>query len=301
MSNETKKTSLGFVGLGVMGKHMAANLTHKTGIPVQVYDLNATAIASLEEQGAIASKSLSELGQGCDVVFLSLPNAQAVQDVCLGADGLCSGSKSPKIIVDMGTTDVAITLDMGAKLAEKGIVFVDAPVARMPEAARDGTLLIMVGGDTAVYTELFPLFETMGSDVLHCGALSSGQTVKIINNFVLIANVRTLAEAMLIGEQSGVSADLLFNALLLGSASSKALEVAGTRSLVPREFPTGRFSAAYALKDITLAKQLAQTGGVNAQILDTAMASLQDVVQHGEKDKYYAIMLQEVERASGLD
>lgn len=300
MNSEEKMSSLGFVGLGVMGQHMATNLVRKADLPVYVYDLNTEAIASVVAQGASACNSLNDLGRTCDVVFLSLPNSRAVEEVCLGDDGICSGSCPPKIVVDMGTTDVAMTLNIGARLWEKGVVYVDAPVARMPEAARDGTLLILVGSKTPVFEELFPLFGIMGSDVLHCGDLGAGQTVKIINNFVLIANVRALTEASLMGERAGVPVDLLFKAMHLGSATSKALEVAGMRGLVPREFPLGRFSAAYALKDMTLAKQLAQAGGISADILDITMASLQDAVQHGDADKYYPVMLRAVERASGL-
>lgn len=295
MNTRQAVSTLGFVGLGVMGRHMCRNLIEKSQPDVYLFDKSQTAVDALVQHGGIACGSLSELGEAAEIVFLSLPNTQAVEEVCLGESGLCSGKTPPKIIVDMGTSDVETTRRIGQRLEERNIRFIDAPVARMPEAAHDGTLLIMVGADQDAFSCLHPYLRTMGTDIVRCGELGAGQTVKIINNFVLVANVNTLAEALLIGEKSGIAGDILFNTLLLGSGSSEALKVAGIRGLVPRSFPAGRFSAIYALKDLNLAHQLADSAGVQAEVLDNAKKRLQRAIDRGNGDQYYPVMIEEIQ------
>lgn len=295
MSKEVEK--VGFIGLGVMGLPMATNLLKKGQVDLFVFDVNAEAVEQMQELGAKGCNSPAALAALADVVFLSLPNEEVVRDVCFGSEGLCHGAGRVKVVVDLSTTDVETTKEISARFEKIGISFVDAPVARMPEAAISGTLLIMVGGTTGIFDYLSPLLQTMGSDVVHCGPLGSGQVVKIINNFVLISNVRTLAEAMLIGEGQGIEAQTLFATLGLGSAYSKALEVAGLEFMARRFFPQGRFSACYALKDIGLAKRLAKAASVQTKVLDVVIKTLeQSALEHG--DEYYAVMLKDVESKS---
>jgi len=285
---------VGFIGLGVMGEHMCRNLSRKSSRPVHAYDLQPAALQRLRDDGALARDSIRDVAAHADVVFLSLPSVQHVEDVCLGAEGLLSGDRKPSMIVDTGTSDVERTRALAAKLAEQGVRFVDAPVARMPEAARDGTLLIMVGGGQEDFDALKPLLDCMGSDVVLCGGTGCGQIVKIANNMVLMMNVAVLSEALLIGERAGVDGKQLLDVLATGSAASQALNVAGIRALAPRQFPQGRFSAAYALKDVQLASTLADAAGVDASILARTRDLLQDAVANGDGQAYYPVLINRI-------
>ncbi len=285
---------VGFIGLGVMGEHMCRNLCRKAALPVHVYDIHEQAMARVSGDGAQARASVRDLAAQTDVVFLSLPSIDHVEQVCLGPDGLLSGERKPRLIVDTGTSDVARTRALSARLAEHGVRFLDAPVARMPEAARDGTLLIMVGGAQEDFDAARPLLACMGSDVVLCGACGCGQIVKIANNMVLMMNVAVLAEALLISERAGMDGKQLLDVLAIGSAASQALNVAGVRALAPREFPQGRFSTAYALKDVSLAASLADASGVDAAILARTRELLQSAVAQGDGQAYYPILINQI-------
>jgi len=285
---------LGFIGLGVMGEHMCRNLCRKASLPVHVYDLQAQAVQRVLGDGAQARSSAKDVAEHADVVFLSLPSIDHVEQVCLGPQGLLSGNKKPRLIVDASTSDVVRTRALAARLADQGVRFLDAPVARMPEAARDGTLLIMVGGAAEDFADVRPLLACMGSDVVLCGETGSGQIVKIANNMVLMMNVAVLSEALLICERAGVNGKQLFDVLAIGSAASQALNVAGIRGLAPRHFPTGRFSAAYALKDVSLASALADASGVDAAILAHTRRLLQSAVDQGDGQAYYPVLINHI-------
>ncbi|MCY1216507.1 2-hydroxy-3-oxopropionate reductase [compost metagenome] len=285
---------VGFIGLGVMGEHMCRNLCRKAPQPVHAYDVRPDALRRLKDDGAQARGSVRDVAAHADVVFLSLPSIDHVEAVCLGAEGLLSGERKPAMIVDTGTSDVARTRALAARLAEQGVRFLDAPVARMPEAARDGTLLIMVGGAQEDFDALRPLLACMGSDVVLCGDSGCGQIVKIANNMVLMMNVAVLSEALLICERAGMDGKQLFDVLATGSAASQALNVAGIRALAPRDFPEGRFSTAYALKDVSLASALADTAGVDARILAHTRALLQGAVANGDGQAYYPVLINQI-------
>lgn len=280
---------LGFVGVGVMGEGMCSNLLHKSGCPVHVADLNAEAVARLAAQGAVAS-SLEGLRQSVHTVFLSLPSIDQVEAVCFGPDGLIVEGGSIRTVVDMSTSDVPRTRALAAKLAERGVNFLDAPVARSREAARNGTLLITVGGDAALFEAVAPQLRCMGSDVVHCGGVGAGQVVKIMNNMVLLSTVHALAEAMAIAEAAGVDKALLANVLRLGSADSFALRLTGEKYLARDDFPEKLFPTAYALKDLKLALGLAHASGIRPTVAEAAADLLGQAADQGYAMNYYPVV-----------
>lgn len=249
---------IGFVGLGVMGEPMCANLVRKSGLPVHVYDQSQEAIARVVDKGGVAEGSVEALGAKVDAVFLSLPSINQVEMVCAA---LMRASPAPRMIVDMSTSDVARTRVLAGKLAEAGIAFVDAPVARTKEAAVQGTLFITVGGTSEHFALLQPLLSHMGSDVLHCGGTGCGQIVKILNNIMVFMTVNALSEVLTIGRRAGMDGKELFDALSRGSADSFVLRNHGMKSLIPDTFPEKVFPVDYAIKDASLALALAAQGG----------------------------------------
>jgi 3-hydroxyisobutyrate dehydrogenase-like beta-hydroxyacid dehydrogenase len=283
---------LGFIGLGVMGSRMSANLVRKSQRPVLVYDPVPAAVAELVAAGAQARDSVSAIGADADVVFLSLPSIAEVETVCAE---LAAGPQRPAIVVDMSTSDVPRTRALAQRLRPSGIVLVDAPVARQRQAAEAGTLLITVGTDAATFASLQPLLSCMGSDVVHAGGVGTGQVLKIMNNMVLFINMNALAEALAVGRAAGVEPQTLFSTLKLGSADSFALRNTASATLLVDEFPAKAFPTDYAIKDLTLALQLAAESGVPVAAAQQTMHLLRQAHDAGFGDAYYPVMIKVIE------
>lgn len=290
-----KIETLGFVGLGVMGAPMCTNLANKSGLKVFGHDSVADAATHVQSPAFSACKSLAEVADQADVVFLSLPAVKQVIEVCRGPGGFFGHKGRMKILVDMSTSAVKESRELAAETEKHGIVFLDAPVARLREAARLGTLSIMVGGPNEAYDTVLPYLKTMGSDITHCGAVGAGQIVKILNNMIVFMNVHALAEAMLIGREAGVDPKLLFETMALGSSDSFVLRNQGFKALVPGVFPQQTFPTDYAIKDITLALELARDGGVPAEQAARTHALLEKTRDAGHAKDYYPVMLKLIE------
>jgi len=290
--------ALGFIGLGVMGEPMCANLARRCGLPVHAYDLAPAPLARLGEAGVHAAASVEAVGEAADIVFLCLANPEQTEHVAAALARARQAGARPGVLVDTGTTGVRAARELAARLAEAGILYVDAPVARMREAARDGTLSIMVGGSAEAYAGLAPYLRCMGSDLTHCGGTGAGQAAKVLNNMVLIQTVHALAEALAIGRGLGLDGRVLFEALGLGSADSKALRMQGLGHLVPGDFPRGAFSSAYARKDLGLALDAAAMAGVDPAGARTTASLLDAACVAGYRDDYYPVFIKLIERAN---
>ncbi len=292
----TQRT-LGFIGLGVMGEPMCANLAAKSGARVLCHDLDAAPMRRLAERGAVPADSLRALAHEASVVFLCLASAQAAESVVEALAEAWQGSEGDRTVVDMGTTSVLATRRMAERLAQAGHRFVDAPVARMPAAAIAGTLSIMAGGSAEDVNALMPHFRCMGSDITHCGGTGAGQVVKILHNTVLFEAVQALAEAMAVARAHGVDGAVLLDAIELGSADSRAARVQGREALLPRHYPEGRFATRYALKDVSLALELAQAVGLEAAMARETAATLRRTIDAGWGDRYYPALYELVSAA----
>ncbi|WP_224031249.1 NAD(P)-dependent oxidoreductase [Paraburkholderia caribensis] len=293
-------TRLGFVGLGVMGEPMCANLLAKSGLPVCGADYDPAPLRALEERGLESLDGASAVGAHADLVFVCVANADQLDEACFGSGGLLVNGHRVRVIVDCSTTSVERTREFARRAHEFGVIWVDAPVARMREAARNGTLLFMVGADARLYESLSPLLRCMGSDIVHCGPSGSGQVVKILNNKVLIEAVHSLAEALAIARGAGVDGEVLFDALGKGSADSKALRFQGVKHLLPGDFPPRTFAAAYARKDMGLALELAGDVHVEAQCARTTAAILDEAIAAGYGADYYPVILRLIEAGANV-
>jgi 3-hydroxyisobutyrate dehydrogenase-like beta-hydroxyacid dehydrogenase len=283
---------LGFIGLGVMGSRMCANLIRRSNARVLVFDPVEAAAAAAVEIGGESRSSAREVASEADIVFLSLPSIAQVETVCAE---LAAAEERPRVIVDMSTSDVRRTRDLSARLASSGVALVDAPVARLRQAAEDGTLLITVGATVELFEEVRPLLSCMGSDIVHAGGTGNGQVMKILNNMVLFLNMNALAEAMTIGRAAGVDGKLLFEALALGSADSFALRKTASATMIPDEFPEKAFPTDYAIKDLALALSLADDEGIAAAAARQTMAVLEQTSAAGYGASYYPAMIRIVD------
>jgi 3-hydroxyisobutyrate dehydrogenase-like beta-hydroxyacid dehydrogenase len=285
-------TPLAFIGLGVMGGGMCANVVKKHGAPVHVYDMNPEALAVQAAAGAIGAASVAEVARAADIVFLSLPGGVQVAEVC---ETIASHARSGKVVVDLSTTGVDEARAVAARLADKGIRFADAPVARTRQAAIDCTLSIMVGADDALFARIAPLLAYMGSDVTHCGEVGCGQVVKLINNCLLFENVAAIAEMMVVAERAGVTADKLIEAVGLGSGNSFALQNHGRKAMARRDFPMKAFPSTYTLKDLGYAIELAEQVGVEPRVARLAAAYYARAVDEGYGDEYFPAIIKLVD------
>jgi 3-hydroxyisobutyrate dehydrogenase len=195
--------------------------------------------------------------------------------------------KPGQVVVDTSTSPVAITREIGARLAGLGIAYADAPIARTREAASRGELSIMVGAGDAVFAHIRPILETMGTDVTHCGPVGSGQVVKILNNMLLFQNVCALAEALAIGRRNGVSPETLLSTIAKGSGDSFALRNHGMKAMIPNNYPLRAFSTRYAMKDLSYALEMAKAAGLDLEGAELTMQRLQRSEASGYGDEYF--------------
>src|SRR5207302_3720014 len=292
----TTTRTLGFVGLGVgvgaMGRHGAG----KAGAAVVAFDQRVEPLAPLARDGVAGASSAADVAAHAEIVFMCLPGEPQVRAVGLGPDGLVARVRSGHTVVDMSTTPVALARDLSQAFAARGADFADAPVARTAQAAKDGTLSIMVGGETAVFERLKPYLACMGSEITHCGAVGAGQAVKLMNNMVVAQTVVALAEALAVARASGaVDPKILFETLTKGSADSFVLRNHGMKSLLPDTHPThGAFPTSYIIKDLSYALALAESAGVKLEQATTTRRLMERTMEAGYRDNYYTAVIRAI-------
>jgi 3-hydroxyisobutyrate dehydrogenase len=251
---------VGFIGLGIMGSRMAANL-RKAGFDVTVWNrTREKADEWAEAHGGQVADSPSAVAAQADVVITMVVDGDQVRAVLLGDDGVAQDAANGLLCVDMSTIAPSQTRAIGEELAQHGIRFMDAPVTGSSPKAEDGTLTIMAGGDPGDFDLALPLFQAMGELVVHVGPLGHGEMVKLINNAVAAVNTVTVAEALLVGAATGVDLDALVQVMGSGSGGSTVLTLkAGP--MRQHDFTT-LFKLEHMLKDVRLCLEEGQAAGV---------------------------------------
>jgi len=252
---------IGFVGLGIMGSRMAANL-RRAGYELTVYNRTAKrAQAWAAEYGGTVAATPADVGAASDIVVTMVVDGAQVTEVVLGEHGVAHGAAEGTLCVDMSTIAPGDSRRIAAALAERGIGFVDAPVTGSSPKAQDGTLTIMAGGAPEHFQRALPLFEVMGELVVHVGdEVGQGEMVKLINNAVAAANANTIAQALIVGRATGVDLDALVRVMSAGSGASAML---GLKAGPMREHDyTTLFKLEHMLKDVRLCLEEGQAAGV---------------------------------------
>ncbi|WCT75182.1 NAD(P)-dependent oxidoreductase [Sphingomonas naphthae] len=286
--------TIGFIGLGAMGGGMSRNVAAKHGGTVLAYDMNPEALAATVAAGAVAAASVPEIGAKADIVLLSLPGGKQVAAVC---EEIAAQARPGAIVVDLSTTGVDEARAVHAALADKGIAFADAPVARARAAADAGTLSIMVGASEALFARIEPVLRYMGTDVTRCGEVGCGQVVKLVNNSLLFEHVAALAEMMVVSERAGVPPATLLDVLAISSADSFALRNHGMKAMLPRDFPEKAFPSPYVLKDLGYAIEMAEGTGVDARMSKLAGEYYRAAVEQGIGAKYFPAIIELIGKA----
>lgn len=275
--------TIGFIGLGVMGEPMCANLKRKSGLAVLAHDVRNEPVQRLAAEG-VEGASLQDIARRADAILFSLPDGKAVEAVVAALEPHLSAGQ---IVVDMSTAPVSLTREIGARLAARGVLFADAPVARTREAALRGDLSITVGASDELFAHLSPLLAHMGTDVTHCGPVGTGQVVKILNNMLVFENTCAVAEAIALGRRNGVPADRLLAAIAKGSGDSFVLRNHGMKAMVPEVYPERAFSTLYAMKDLSYALAMADEAGLKVEGARLAMRRLEESARAGNAEKYH--------------
>jgi len=243
---------VGFIGLGVMGKRMSMNVL-KGGHELTVSDLNKDAVKDLVDAGAKEAGTAAEAAEGKDIIFTSLPNSAIVEAVILGKDGLLQGSKEGTIIVDLSSITPKAIQNIAKKANEKGVQVLDAPVSGGSAGAEKGTLTIMVGGNKQAFEKVLPVLECIGTKVIHVGeAVGSGDTVKLVNNLLLGANMVAVSEALALGVKAGLKPEIMYDIISQSSGSSYALTAKYKNFIAKGNFEPG-FTIDLQYKDLQLA------------------------------------------------
>ncbi len=282
--------TIGFIGLGVMGEPMARNVATRSGRAVVAYDMSSAPLARLEVHGVAAAGSAAAVMRAADVVMLVLPGGPQLEAVCRGPSGLLAAARPGQIVVDHGTSPVALTRALAAEFAQKGVAYADAPIARTRAAAEAGTLSITVGADDATLEAIRPILACCAEEITHCGPVGTGQVVKQMNNMVLFQTVAALCEALAIASAAGVDGAVLFDALSKGSADSFALRNHGMKAVLPDTFPERAFSTEYALKDLSYALDLAAESGLSVPGAEVARAYLTRAAEAGHGKLYWPVI-----------
>ena len=278
----------GFIGLGQMGAPMASNLARHHRVSVYDQKISTESLAAGGE--LVIVKSAQELVSS-DVILLSLPNAEVVEEVLFGAAGIADNLRPGTTVVDTGTTSYSATLAIGQRLANGDIRFIDAPVTGMRARAEDGTLTMMCGGDPDTIATLEPALSTMASTIIHTGAAGTGQLTKLINQLLFDINAAALAEILPLAAKLGLDPVLTADVVNRGTGRSYASE-----TFIP-SILEGRFDRGYPLgaayKDLVSGSEISSTYKIPAPVLAAATATYQQALLEGHagKDKGALILV----------
>jgi 3-hydroxyisobutyrate dehydrogenase-like beta-hydroxyacid dehydrogenase len=285
-----------FIGLGIMGSRMAANLA-RAGFPLTVWNrTRETAERFCSEHGAALADTPAQAARDSDIVITMVVDGPQVERVLLGEDGVASGGRPGLLCVDCSTIGPTATRAIGAELAERGIKLVDAPVTGSAPKAQDGTLTIMVGGETADFERARPVLQAMGKLIVHAGPLGHGQMVKLINNAVAAANTAVLGEALLVGARAGVNLDALTAVMSAGSGSSAMLDLkAGP--MRAHDYTT-LFKLEHMLKDVRLCLEEGQAAGAPFSFAALTREILTAAMGRGHGDDDFVALIEVLEAAA---
>jgi 2-hydroxy-3-oxopropionate reductase len=289
-------TTVGFIGLGIMGGPMAANLV-KAGFDVIGYNRTPAAIQRLVEQGGRGADSLAEAVRDADVVVTMVPDSPDVEAVALGEDGIYAHAKPGTLHLDMSSIRPDVAKQVAEAGRERGIRVLDAPVSGGERGAIDATLSIMVGGDPSDFADARPVLEAVGTTVVHVGPGGSGQTVKAANQLIVAGTIELVAEAIVFLEAYGVDMEAAIKVLAGGLAGNAILErKAG--GMLRRDFTPG-FRIELHHKDMGIVTSAAREAGVVVPIGAVVAQLIASLEAQGDGGLDHSALLKLVDQLSG--
>jgi 2-hydroxy-3-oxopropionate reductase len=286
--------TVGFIGLGIMGKPMAENLI-EAGYDLVAYNRTREKVEELD--GATVAETPKGVAEQSDVIITMLPDSPQVEEVLAGEDGVLEGLEEGALVVDMSTISPVVTEELAKKVEEKGASMLDAPVSGGDIGAIDGTLSIMVGGREEDFGRALPLFEVMGKTVTHVGRVGTGQVVKAANQIVVALTIEAVSEALVLGSKAGVSPEKILDVLGGGLAGNKVMEVKREKML-EHSFDPG-FRVELHHKDLGIALAAGREYGVTLPVTAIVDQMLETLKMLGRGGQDHSALLTLIEEASG--
>ncbi|EGC29496.1 3-hydroxyisobutyrate dehydrogenase [Dictyostelium purpureum] len=290
----TAKPTVGFIGLGNMGAHQAANLIKK-GHNLMVFDLSKDNVNKLKEKGASVASSPAELAKNCDVIVTMLPASKHVKGVYCGENGILSTVKPGTLLLDSSTIDPETAREVSKIASEHKATMLDCPVSGGTGGAEAGTLTFMVGGSESDFNKAKPYLECMGKNIVHCGGVGTGQVAKVCNNLVLGISMVGVSEAMNLGVKLGMDPKKLAGIFNTSSARCWSSELYNPCPGVLENSPasrgyTGGFGSALMNKDLGLAVDSAKSIGEPLPLGNSAHQVYTLLVAKGEGNKDFSVV-----------
>ena len=288
--------TIGFIGLGIMGKPMSKNLL-KAGYKLVVYNRSSASVDELVKAGAEAGSSPKDVASKSEIIITMLPNSPQVKEVILGKNGIIEGIKEGSIVVDMSSIAPLVSRELASKLVGKKATMLDAPVSGGEPKAIDGSLSIMVGGREEDFQECLPVFKCVGASAVLCGDVGAGNVTKLANQVIVAGNIAAMSEAMVLATKAGVDPEKVYNAIRGGLAGSTVLD-AKVPLILDRKFDPG-FRINLHIKDLNNVLETGHEIGVPLPLTASVMEMMQalKVDGHGNDDhgglaQYYEKMAQ---------
>lgn len=289
---------IGYIGLGIMGKSMARNIL-KAGYSVVVHNRSRESVKELVAEGAIEGHSPANVAGQVDVVFTNLPDSPDVELVALGEQGIIEGGKAGLIYVDNSTIKPVTARSVGAKLAEKGILMLDAPVSGGDVGALNGTLTIMVGGPEEALKKVMPVLEAMGKNITHVGGLGDGQIAKAANQIMVAAQMVAMGELLILSQKAGADPEKVVEAIRGGAAGCWTLNNKPQRLFAGNRQPG--FKAYMQAKDLGIVMDTAREYGIPLPSAAVHAQLFNAMLEMGMRDLDNSAVLGVIEKLAGTE
>jgi 2-hydroxy-3-oxopropionate reductase len=289
-------TTIGFIGLGVMGAPMARNLL-AAGYPLVVHNRTPAKALELAALGAQVAGSPREVAQLSEVVITMVPDSPDVERIYLAPEGLLAGAQPGRLLIDMSSIEARVARVLAARAGELGVQALDAPVSGADVGAQEGTLSIMVGGEPEAFARALPILQCLGRTIVHVGGAGAGQIAKSCNQVLIAGTIEALSEALVLGSRAGVDPQALLQALGGGLGASRVLELKREKMLSHRFTPG--FRASLHHKDMRNALAAAEQLGIALPGAKAAHELLEELIAEGRGDEDHSAMLRRIEARAG--
>lgn len=276
------KKSLGFIGLGIMGKPMARNLL-KAGFPLTLFSRSKGPVDEMVKEGALSADSPEEVARKSDAIITMLPDSPEVEEVILGRDGVIRGSRAGTVVIDMSSINPLITRKISAELAKAGVAMLDAPVSGGEAGAIQGALAIMVGGEEKVFQDCLPILEALGRNINRVGEIGAGGFAKLVNQIIVAVNIAAVGEAFSLGVKAGLEPHDVYQAIRGGLAGSSVLD-SKCHLIMERNFKPG-FKIKLHRKDLKNALATARDLDIPLPLTAIVEQILVSLINEGKGDQ----------------
>jgi 2-hydroxy-3-oxopropionate reductase len=292
------KPKIGFIGLGIMGRHMGAHLL-EAGYELVAYDIRPEAVDEAVSKGAERAESCRDVAALSELVISMVPDSPDVEQVALGENGIIEAARDGLIYVDMSTIAPGMAMHVAQELGNKGVRCLDAPVSGGEMGAKNATLSIMVGGPHDLFDEVKPVFEVMGKTITLCGDSGAGQTVKACNQIQVALNFVGMAEAFVLGAKAGVDPAIILQVLSGGYAQTRVMDVRGPK-LIHGDFQPG-FKSKFHFKDLNIIMETAKELNVPLPTTSVVHSLFNAMLAAGWGDLDHSAVIKVIERLAQVE